>query len=81
MVVSENGLITEVFVHRSVKKAPDRFAFRLQNGNTVTMFAGGETILVPTDLKVDSGQSYKITYYRFLLGDQSIRYVASRIEM
>ena len=44
------------------------------------MFAGGETVLVPDDLKVERGLRYKITYYRLLMGDQSLRYVARRIE-
>ena len=77
---SESGTVTEIFVHRSVKKAPDRFAFRTDNGETYKMFAGGETVLVPDDLKVESGQRYKITYYRLLMGDQSLRYVARQIE-
>jgi hypothetical protein len=77
---SETGTVTEIFVHRSVKKAPDRFAFQTDSGETFTMFAGGETVLVPDDLKVESGQIYKITYYRLLMGDQSLRYVARQIE-
>ncbi len=77
---SETGTVTEIFVHRSVKKAPDRFAFRTDNGEIYTIFAGGETVLVPDDLKVESGQRYKITYYRLLMGDQSLRYVARQIE-
>jgi hypothetical protein len=76
---SEVGVITEIFVHRSVKAAPDRFAFQLKNGDTLTMFAGGETKLVPNDIKVEIGRSYSIEYYRLLMGDQSIRYVATRI--
>jgi hypothetical protein len=77
---TETGVITDIFVHRSVKSAPDRFAFQLNNGNTLTMFAGGETTLIPKDRKVYSGGSYSIQYYRLLMGDQSLRYVATQIE-
>lgn len=77
---TETGTITEIFVHRSVKKAPDRFAFATATGETFTMFGGGETVLVPDDLKVEAGRTYTITYYRLLMGDQSLRYVARRIE-
>jgi hypothetical protein len=73
------GVITEIFVHRSVKRVPDRFAFRLKNGDTLTMYGGGETKLAPKDLKVRIGFSYSIKYYRLLMGDQSIRYVATWI--
>ena len=76
----EYGDITEIFVHRSVKRAPDRFAFELKNGDTWTMFGGGATRLVPNDLAVKSGRPYIVEYYRLLLGDQSLRYVATRIE-
>jgi hypothetical protein len=73
------GVVTEILVHRSIHKAPDRFSFRLTNGNTWTIYSGGETELVPKRLKVKIGDSYSIEYYRLLMGDQSIRYVASRI--
>jgi hypothetical protein len=76
---SESGVITEIFVHRSIHRAPDRFAFQLNNGDTLTMWAGGETRLVPVGIKVKVGKSYSIEYYRLLLGDQSIRNVATRI--
>jgi len=76
---TETGVITEIFTDRSIKKAPDRFAFRLTNGDTWTMYAGGETKLVPKGIKVEIGRSYSIEYYRLLMGDQSIRYVATRI--
>lgn len=77
---TENGVITGIFTHRNVHKVPDRFAFKLKNGNTWTMYAGGETKLVPKDLQVNLGGSYKIKYYRKLMNDQSIRYVAAMIE-
>jgi len=73
------GVITEIFAHRSIHKAPDRFAFRLTNGDTLTIYAGGETKLFPNGLKVKIGNSYSIKYYRLLMGDQSLRYVATRI--
>jgi len=76
---TETGVITKIFAHRSIHKAPDRFAFRLTNGNTWTMYAGGETKLVPKGLKVKIGNSYSIKYYRLLMGDQSLRYVATKI--
>lgn len=77
---TETGVITEIYVHRGVKRAPDRFAFRLENGDTFTMYGGGETKLVPKDLIVLLGETYSIQYYRLLLGDQSLRYVATKIE-
>lgn len=75
----EVGVITEIFTHRSIHKAPDRFAFQLKNGDTLTMYSGGETILFPKGIKVKIGESYSIDYYRLLMGDQSIRYVAAII--
>jgi hypothetical protein len=75
----EIGVITKIFAHRSIKKAPDRFAFQLKNGDTWTMYGGGETKLVPNGIKVNAGNSYSIEYYRLLMGDQSLRYVATRI--
>ena len=77
---TEKGVITEIFTHRSIKKAPDRFAFQLKNGDTWTMYAGGGTKLVPHDIKVNIGYRYKIQYYRILMGDQSLHYVAAKIE-
>ena len=76
----EVGVITKIFVHRSIHKAPDRFAFQLKNGDTLTMYSGGETILFPKGIKVQIGESYSIEYYRLLMGDQSLRYVATMIE-
>jgi len=76
----EIGVITKIFIHRSIHEAPDRFAFRLTNGDTWTMYAGGETKLVPKGIKVKIGESYSIEYYRLLMGDQSLRYVATMIE-
>ncbi len=78
---TEPGVITEIFVHRSAKRAPDRFAFQLKNGDTWTLFAGGETTVFPTGIKVKMGESYLIDYYRLLLGNQSIRYVATMIRV
>jgi len=75
----EVGVITEIFTHRRIHKAPDRFAFQLKNGDTLTMYSGGETILFPKGIKVKIGESYSIDYYRLLMGDQSIRYVAAII--
>lgn len=77
---TESGIITEIFIHRYVHKVPERFAFKSENGNTWTMYAGGETKLVPKDLYVNLGGPYKINYYRKLMNDQSIRYVAAMIE-
>jgi len=76
---TETGVITEIFVHRSVKRVPDRFASQLKNGDIWTMYGGGQTKLVPDDLKVQNGWSYNIQYYRLLMGDQSLRYVAIKI--
>ena len=76
----ETGVITEIYVHRGVKRAPDRFAFQLGNGDTLTIYGGGETKLVPKDLIVLLNETYSIEYYRLLLGDQSLRYVATKIE-
>jgi hypothetical protein len=76
---TETGVVTEIFVHRSVKRAPDRFAFQLKNGDIWTMYGGGQTKLIPDDLKVQNGWSYEVQYYRLLMGDQSLRYVATRI--
>ena len=73
------GVVTEIFVHRSVKKAPDRFAFKMDKGNTLRMYGGGETVLVPENLKVKIGKRYSIQYYPLLTGDQSLRYVATWI--
>ena len=77
---TETGIIKEILVHRSAKKAPDRFTFKLENGDTLTLYGGGETELVPKDLKVEKGNSYSIRFYRLLMGDQSLRHVATKIE-
>ena len=76
---TEIGVITEIFVHRSVKSVPDRFAFQLENGETLTMYGGGETRLDPEGLTIQTGNSYSIEYYRLLMGDQYIRHVATKI--
>lgn len=77
---TKTGDVSEIYVHRAVHKAPDKFDLQLKNGETWTMYSGGETILVPEDLIVLLNETYSVQYYRLLMSDQSIHYVAAKIE-
>jgi len=76
----ENGVLNEILSQRGIHKVPSAFNFRLKSGGTLTIYAGGETKLVPEEIKVQVGDNLKIKYYNKLMSDLSSRYVAVKIE-
>lgn len=73
------GVVTEILTQRDIHQRPDRFAFQLDNGDRVNLYLGGETIMIPADLKIVPGNAYRVIYYPLLMGDQSLRHVVTQI--
>lgn len=74
-----SGMVTQLLTDRRIGIIPLRFLFKEESGESLKIYAGGETRASSENTQLDVGTECTIRYYELLLGDQSRRRVASNI--